>query len=204
MTIPSSSPESPRLQLEARTTALVLIDLQNAIVSRQLAPHSADQVLQHAASLAEAVRSHGGTVIYVHVKMDEILTLPADSPATRDPNAPPLPANASDIAPQAGFRPGDLLVTKRQWGAFHATDLDQQLRRRRIDTILLGGIATNFGVESTARAAFDHGYKIVFVEDAMSGMSADAHNFSTRNIFTRMGRVRSTAEVLQALQAVPA
>src|SRR3546814_10758135 len=55
-------------------------------------------------------------------------------------------------------RPTDLRITKHQWGAFYGTDLDLQLRRRRIETVVIGGIATNFGVESTARAAHEHGY----------------------------------------------
>jgi len=189
------------LKLDPKTTALVLIDLQHSIVGRQLAPHSSPQVVQNGARLAEALRAQGGTVIYVRVKIDEVLSLPVDAPTARDPNAPPPSSNASDVVPEAGFQQGDLLITKRQWGAFYGTDLDQHLRRRRIVTILLGGIATNFGVESTARAAFDSGYQIVFVEDAMSSIGADAHNFATQNIFPRMGRVRSTAEVLQALSA---
>ena len=44
---------------------------------------------------------------------------------------------------------GDIVITKRQWGAFHGTELDLQLRRRGIRGIVLGGIATNFGVEFT-------------------------------------------------------
>jgi nicotinamidase-related amidase len=82
---------------------------------------------------------------------------------------------------------------------FYDTGLDQQLRRRRVRTILLGGIATNIGVESTARAAFDMGYELIFVEDAMSSISAEAHQFAVKHIFPRMGRVRSTQEVVAEL-----
>ena len=96
------------------------------------------------------------------------------------------------------MQPGDIVLAKRQWGAFYGTGLEQQLRRRSIRTIILGGIATNIGVESTARAAFDRGYELVFAEDAMSSISEDAHNFSVKNIFPRMGRVRSTEEILRA------
>jgi nicotinamidase-related amidase len=90
-----------------------------------------------------------------------------------------------------------VLITKRQWGAFYGTDLDQQLRRRGIKTLVMSGIATNFGVESTARAAFDRGYELVFVEDAMSSLAADPHDFAIKELFPRMGRVRST-ETLRA------
>jgi nicotinamidase-related amidase len=73
-----------------------------------------------------------------------------------------------------------------------------QLRRRGIKTIVIGGIATNFGVESTARDAYERGYALVFVEDAMSALSDDGHQFAIANIFPRLGLVRSTEEVLKA------
>jgi nicotinamidase-related amidase len=55
-------------------------------------------------------------------------------------------------------------------------------------------------VESTARGAFDRGYELVFAEDAMTSLSAEAHAFVVGNIFPRMGRVRATADVVKALQ----
>jgi nicotinamidase-related amidase len=94
---------------------------------------------------------------------------------------------------------GDVRITKRQWGAFYGTDLDLQLRRRGIRTLAMSGIATNFGVESTARAAFDRGYELVFVEDAMTSLAAEPHAFTVKELFPRMGRVRSTGEFLAAV-----
>ena len=189
----------PAIEIDPTTTALVLIDLQNGIVSRSPVPHSSADVLKHSASLASALRAKGGTVVYVHVDFYSMINLPADAP-TRDPNAPPPPASAMELSPDCGIADGDLRVTKRSWGAFHGTELDQLLRRRNIRTIVLGGIATNIGVESTARAAFDHGYQLIFAEDAMSSISPEAHHFAIQTIFPRMGRVRSTAEILEALQ----
>ena len=187
------------LQLHPKETALVLIDLEHAIVSRQLAPHTATDVVERSAKLAAALRGAGGTVVYVHVLLNDMLHLPADNAWPRP--AQPPPASASELVPEAGYQPGtDVLVAKRQWGAFHATHLDQALRRKGIKTIIMGGIATNFGVESTARDAQEHGYALVFAEDAMSSMSAELHEFPVKNIFPIMGRVRSTAEVLEALQ----
>lgn len=188
----------PKLSLSAPTTALVLIDLQRAIVGRELAPHPSALVLQNARRLAGAVRSTGGIVVYVRVDIADIIMPLADAPS-RPPGSPPPPASASELVPEAGSQPGDLLVTKRHWGAFYGTDLDQQLRRRHITTIVLGGIATNYGVESTARAAAERGFEQVFVEDAMTSMSAEAHAFSLQHVLARLGRVRSTAEVLAAL-----
>jgi nicotinamidase-related amidase len=186
------------LELNARETALVLIDLQRAVVSRELKPHTAAEVVERSAKLAEAVRAAGGSVIYVHVQINETVQLPADRPRPRPDGQ--IPPEASELVPEAGFRDGDALVTKRQWGAFYGTNLEQVLRRRGIKTIILGGIATNMGVESTARAAHDHGYALVFAEDAMSSMSAEMHRFPVENIFPIMGRVRSVQEIIEALR----
>ena len=189
------------LQLDPKTTALVLIDLEHGIVGLPLKPHTGADVVARSARLAEAVRASGGTVVYVHVKLNETLALPADQPM-RDPNAPPPPASASELVPECGYQAKtDLLVTKRQWGAFYGTELDQLLRRRGVKTLVLAGIATNFGVESTARAGFDRGYEIVFAEDAMTTLSAEMHGFATQHVFPVIGRVRTAAEVAEALRA---
>ena len=186
------------LSLNPRTTALVMIDLQHGIVSRPVAPHSGAQVVAKAKPLADALRAKGGTVVWVHVLLNELLALPADAPG-RTADTPPAPAEASELVPEIGAQPGDVIVSKRQWGAFYGTDLEQQLRRRGIDTIVIGGIATNFGVESTARAAFDFGFKLVFVEDATSGLNEEMHRFSFEKLFRHMGHVRSTQETIAAL-----
>ena len=185
------------LSLDPRTTALVMIDLQHGIVSRPVAPYSGAQVVANAKPLADALRARGGTVVWVRVLLNDILALPADAP-TRTPDAPLAPAEASELVPETGAQPGDVIVSKRQWGAFYGTDLEQQLRRRGIDTIVIGGIATNFGVESTARAAFDLGFKLVFVEDATSGLNEEMHHFSFEKLFRHMGHVRSTQETIAA------
>ena len=185
------------LEIDPKKTALLLIDLQQGIVSRQLAPHSAADVIQRCATLANAVREKGGTAIYVHVLINETFPLPADAPSPR--SATPLPDSMSELVPEAGRQPGDPLIAKRQWGAFYGTDLEQRLRRRGITTIIMGGVATNFGVESTAREAFDRGYQLIFAEDAMSTMSPELHEFPLKWIFPRMGRVRSTEQILAAL-----
>src|SRR5262249_3602203 len=112
--------------------------------------------------------------------------------------AGPMPQGWADLVPEVG-REGDLVITKHQWGAFYGTELDLQLRRRGITTLVLCGISTNFGVESTARDAWERGYRVVFAEDAMAAISAEAHGFAVANIFPRIGRVRRSTEVLAAL-----
>ncbi|WP_263351147.1 isochorismatase family protein [Acidicapsa acidisoli] len=188
------------LNLVAGKTAVVLIDLQNGITGYPLVPHSSADVIARANRLTSELRAKGATVVYVRVSMTEILTMTVDAPV-RDRNAPPPQAIASELVQELDRQPGDLVITKRQWGAFYGTELDQQLRRRDIQTIVIGGVATNFGVESTARDAFDRGYELVFVEDAMTTLSAEAHKFATEVIFPRMGRVRTTDVVLEASRA---
>lgn len=175
-----------------------MIDLQGAIVARETAPYKAADVVARSAKLAEAVRKAGGTVVYVHVMMGEFP--PRITDVQRPSPSGPLPPDATDIVPEAGMQKDDILIPKRQWGAFHATSLDQQLRRKGIDTIILGGIATNMGVESTARSAQEHDYQIIFAENAMSSVSAELHEFAVSKIFPLMGRVRSTKEILEALK----
>src|ERR1700751_3446082 len=99
--------------LDAKTTALVLIDLQHAIVGLNLAPHSSAEVVSRAAKLADAFRKKGGTVIYMHVLVTEMALLPVDEPLMR--GGPP-PPNASELVPEAGGKAGDLIVEKGEWG----------------------------------------------------------------------------------------
>jgi nicotinamidase-related amidase len=187
------------LQLDPKQTALVLIDLQKGILQRQTAPHSASDVLARAVRLAERFRETGGLVVLVHVSYSsdggDRLSQPTDAP----PLASALEPGWDEISPALGRGSRDIVITKRQWGAFYGTPLDLHFRRRGIRTIVIGGIATNFGVESTARDAFERGYGLVFVEDAMAGLSEGAHAFAISTIFPRIGRVRSTEEVLRSL-----
>jgi nicotinamidase-related amidase len=185
--------------IDPARTALIQVDLQNSNVSRPLAPYTGLEVVSNSVRAAKVLRERGASVVFVRVLVDQILKLPADAPLTRDPAAPPLPPDACDIVPEAAFTPGDVLITKRQWGAFYGTELDQVLRRRAIRTLVMTGIVTNLGVESTARAAFDRGYELVFLEDAMSGLTAEQHQFALREIFPHMGRVLSTDAFIQGI-----
>jgi nicotinamidase-related amidase len=105
----------------------------------------------------------------------------------------------SEFVPELNIQPSDFLITKHQWGAFYGTELDLQLRRRGIDTIIFCGISTNFGVESTARFAYEYGFNQIFVQDAMAARSKEEHEHPLKYIFPRLGLIRKTDEVLQAL-----
>ena len=190
----------PITDLDPHTTALVLIDLQRGITDFAAEPHPIADVIACAVGLADAFRVAHAPVMLVRVALrgdgSDRLTVPVDEP--RPSRAPA--ADYAEITPELGPVDGDIVVTKRQWGAFYGTDLDLQLRRRRIATIVLGGIATNYGVESTARDAYERGYEIVFVEDAMSSRSAADHAFAVARIFPRIGRVSRSGEVIAALR----
>lgn len=187
------------LTLDTTSAALVLIDLQRGIVAGNLAPHAAPDVVSRGAELAAAFRQRDALVILVHVDPGpngELFPRPeADNPR------PPFTVSPewSELVPELHRQPSDVVVTKHQPNAFYCTDLEVHLRRRHIRTIVLAGIATNLGVESTARAAFERGYEQIFVADAMAARAEVLHTHTVTHILPTMGRVRTTAEIIAAL-----
>ncbi|MGC9199064.1 MAG: hydrolase [Acidobacteriaceae bacterium] len=187
------------LNLDPSTTAIVVIDLQKGILAMPgSSPYTPQEVLARAVQLLDAGRATGAQAVLVRVGRSpdgrDALQTPVDNPWRS--TAPP-PPDWAELHPDLNPQPGDVLILKRQWGAFYGTDLDLQLRRRGIRTVILCGIATEFGVESTARAAHEHGYAVVLAHDAMTGRAA--HQNSIQNIFPLLGRVRSTEEIVKAL-----
>ena len=188
---------------DPRTTALVLVDLQKGILGFPLAPHSGAAVLRVGAQLARRFRAAGATVALTRVTWSgnfvDALQQPVDRPL---PGPAELPSGWGDFPAELEENAGDIIITKRQWGAFHGTELDLQLRRRGIKTIVLGGIATNMGVESTARQAWEHGYEIVFADDAISSINPDLHGFAMQSIFPIIGRVRRSVDIMAGIKSV--
>ncbi|HEY4319758.1 MAG TPA: hydrolase [Gemmatimonadales bacterium] len=188
------------LSLDPRTTATVLIDLQQGITAHNVAPHSAAQVVANGVRLASEIQLAGGIIVLVHVDFGADgagrLAAPVDAPMSR---GAAMPADWAAFVPEVAALRADVVIVKRQWGAFYGTELDLQLRRRGVTSIVLGGIATNFGVESTAREAWQHNYAVVIAEDACTSMSAAMHQFAVDTIFPRLSRVRSTAAILAAV-----
>ncbi len=184
------------IELDPRTTALVLIDLQKGIVGRPLAPRSGTEVVDRAKEMAQRFRAAGARVVLVRVgwsgDFGDVLSMPVDEPMPRAAGG--FPAGWSELIDGLAA-PGDIEIVKRQWGAFYGTGLDLQLRRRGIETVVLGGIATNFGVESTARQAWEHGYAVVLAEDACASLSAELHEMAIRYIFPRISRVTQSTGI---------
>ncbi|MCP1249860.1 hydrolase [Gluconobacter oxydans] len=187
------------ISLQATKTALVLIDLQKGITGLPLAPTPGALIVERSKELTARFRTAGAPVILVNVAFaldfaDAVHTVVDRSFSPPGGFAPDWMELVDGLA-----EPTDLRITKRQWGAFYGTDLDLQLRRRGITTIVVGGIATNLGVESTARAAHEHGYNVVLVEDVMSTFTEEMQRFACEEIFPRLGRVtRSDAIALDA------
>jgi nicotinamidase-related amidase len=181
------------MQLNAKSTALILIDLQKGVLGMPVQPHPAAQIYERSMALAGRLRNAGGLIVHVRVSFypgfADALNLASEQP-TAYKSLPPGWDEFPEPIPSS-----DVVITKRQWGAFYGTDLDLQLRRRGMRCIVLGGIATNIGVESTARSAMEHGYEQIFVEDLCSSVNAEMHAFSFKYIFPRMGQVGNSADL---------
>ena len=176
-----------------------MIDLQKGITAMPTQPYDTKTVITNAAKLARAFRENQMPVFLVHVVRSQETMLHANVDETGPPRTE-MPKDSADIVPELGPESTDVLITKRQWGAFYGTDLDLRLRRGGLDTIVLAGIATTYGVESTARFAYEYGYQQIFAEDAMSDRSAEAHKNAVEFVLKRIGRVRKTSEILQCLR----
>ncbi|MYU22486.1 isochorismatase family protein [Streptomyces sp. SID8352] len=190
---------------EAGRTALVLIDLQGSNADHPVHPHTTDTVLERCVRLIEAARRAGSTVVHVRTSFlpDESDSLGGRLLTDIERPARPVRRPGWDhFLPGIEPLPTEPVIIKRSWNAFHGSDLDLQLRRRGIDTVVMAGISTGFGVEGTARAAFDHAYNVVFVPEAMSAYTAEQHEHAVRVMFPQLGRVRSLDEVVEGL--VPA
>ncbi|MEW1955586.1 MFS transporter [Terrabacter sp. NPDC080008] len=175
--------------------ALVVIDLQKGILATPAA-HDVNAVVQRSGELAAAFRARGLPVVLVNV------TGGAPGRTDAQQSGAPRPAfddDFSELVAELDVQPEDELVTKQTWGAFTGTPLESFLRGRGVTQVVLTGIATSAGVESTARFAHELGFNVVLVGDAMTDRSAAAHDHSLTHVFPRLGEVTSTADVLAAL-----
>ena len=174
--------------------ALVVIDLQKGIIAIPTAQPMAE-VVARAAALARGFRERGLPVVLVNVT--------GGAPGRTEVSRPKmeLPPDWTELVPELGQQPSDILITKHSFGAFIGTGLDQILRKRGVTQVFIGGISTTIGVESTARSAFDYGYNVVLVADAMADRDPEAHQYSVTKIFPRLAEVETTENVLKKLRA---
>lgn len=181
----------PITQLDT-VAALVVIDLQKGILAMPKA-HAIEPVMAQTVELARAFRRRGLPVVLVNVA--------GGAPGRTDTSfrRATLPPDWAELAPDLEVQPSDLLITKRSWGAFTGTGLDEKLRALGVTQIVLAGVATSIGVGSTARFAYELGYNVVLASDAMTDMDAEAHRLSLEKIFPRLGEVDTAGNILKLL-----
>lgn len=175
-------------------TALIVIDLQKGILAYPKAHPSAD-ILERASALATAFRQHHLPVVLVTV---------VGTPSGRNEQAhrlTDLPPGWADLAPELNQQPDDHLVVKRTSGAFTNTDLEQYLKAQGVTQVVIVGVATSNGVESTARHAYELGFNVTLAIDAMTDTSSEAHSNSIERIFPRLGESGSTEDILALLSS---
>ncbi|MFA6849892.1 MAG: hydrolase [Selenomonadaceae bacterium] len=185
--------------IKSERTALVVIDLQNGIVNRELSPYTGAKVVENASRLVHTFTEKGAFVVLVRVSFvdgKDMLKPQIDLKT----NLGQIQEGWDRLVPELANSKNVYAITKRQWGAFYGTDLDLQLRRRGIDTIVLCGISTGIGVDTTAREAFQHGYNQIFAEDAMTASTKEEHDYVCKYIFPRIGQVRTSEEVTLSLR----
>lgn len=172
--------------------ALIVIDLQKGIVALPLMD-SPQQVIHRAGELINAFRKRQKPVVLVNVQ--------GGAPGRNElpKHHAELPSDWSDLIDEVVPQPDDWQVTKRSWGAFAHTTLDEQLRAAGVTQVVICGIATSIGVESTARQAYELGYNVCLVTDAMLDLNAEAHHNSLTRIFPRLGESATTGQLLQLL-----
>lgn len=173
-------------------TALIVIDLQQGIVSVPLA-HPAADIVTRASTLTQAFRRHQLPVILVNV--DGAPSGRAEVPRM----AAERPAGWADLVPQLNRQPQDHLVTKRSWGAFTNTRLEEFLKSQDVTQVVIAGISTSIGVESTARQAHELGFNVSLAVDAMTDRNAEAHDNSVTRIFPRLGETGTAEQIIGAL-----
>ncbi len=173
-------------------TALIVIDLQKGLVGLPTA-HPTNEVVKHAGELADAFRRHGLPVVLVNVDGGA----PGRTEQTRSTRD--FPAGWTDLVPELHQQPTDHRVTKRTWGAFTNTGLEKHLRELGVTQVLIAGVSTSIGVESTARHAHENGFHVTLAVDAMTDMNADAHQNTITRIFPRLGETGTTQEIIELL-----
>jgi nicotinamidase-related amidase len=182
-----------------RKTALVVIDLQRG-TSKFPTIHPFHDIVSNTLRLAEAFRRSELPVVLVTVAFSPDGGDRLRSRTEMPPRAMPADPELVRLVPELEPKPGDILVTKRQWSAFYGTELDLQLRRRQVTGIVLTGVATSIGVDSTARAAYERAYNVTFAADAITDVDPAAHEFAMKRIFPRLGEIDSTDALLALLR----
>jgi nicotinamidase-related amidase len=177
------------------TAALIVVDLQKGVSAAPTVPHAISDVIRRSAQLSARFRTAGLPVALVNVT-----GVPAGRTEHGHGRGGERPADWAELVPELGADDGDLLISKQRWSAFPETYLDAALRHRSVTQVFVTGVATSAGVESTARSAFDLGYDVVIVNDAVADLDEDNHRHTLERIVPLLGEQASTADVLTLLE----
>jgi nicotinamidase-related amidase len=173
-------------------TALIVIDLQKGIVNLPTI-HPIAGVIERSCALIDAFRQHGLPVALVNVAGG------APGRTEQPRRQATFPEGFADLIPELNRQPGDIVVTKHTWGAFASTDLESQLKARGLTQVVLVGVATGTGVESTARQAYEAGFNVTLAIDAMTDTRPEAHTYSLSHVFPRLGETGTAQEIIDLL-----
>jgi nicotinamidase-related amidase len=174
-------------------SALIVIDLQKGFISLPTV-HLFGDIVGNAAALADAFRRARLPVVLVNVDGS------APGRTETRQRSTDLPAGWSDLVPELNRQPQDHVVTKRTRGAFTNTGLEMHLKNQGVTQVVISGVSTSAGVESTARHASELGFHVVLAIDAMTDIDADVHHNSVTRIFPKLGETGTTAEIIGLLE----
>ena len=175
------------------TTALIIVDLQRGLAGSAFI-HPIDDIVTRTCALMTAFRRRSLPIVLVNVDG----TAPGRTERPR--HGGQFPDGWTDFLPQLERQPGDIVVTKRTWGAFANTDLETRLKGRGVTQVVITGVATGTGVESTARQAYEAGFNVTLAVDAMTDARSSAHDYSIANVFPRLGETGSTQAIIDLLE----
>ncbi|GAA4167900.1 isochorismatase family protein [Gryllotalpicola koreensis] len=177
------------------TAALVILDLQAAAAAAPtIEPVPA--VAARVAELADAFRAQSRPVIIVRVTG----TAPGRTDAG-DPAGITLPEEYTQLLPELRADESDHTITKSSWGALGRTSLLDDLETRGITQLVLTGVSTSQAVESTARAAYDHGLHVTIAADGITDPDQAAHDHALTHTFPRIAETGTIADIITALGA---
>ena len=173
-------------------TALIVVDLQKGLTGLPVI-HPMGAILGRARALADAFRERGLPVVLMNVA--------GGAPGRTEQPRRALPRSEgwTDLVPELNRQPSDIVVTKRTWGAFASTDLEAKLKARDVTQVVIAGVATGTGVESTARQAYEQGFNVTLALDAMTDVSPEAHEHSIKNVFPRLGETGTSRQIIDLL-----
>ncbi|HEX4195916.1 MAG TPA: isochorismatase family cysteine hydrolase [Caulobacteraceae bacterium] len=174
-------------------TALLVVDLQKGIVRPPYVP-PVSEVVERAKALIGAFRARRLPVVLINVAGG------APGRTEQPPRHSGVPAEGfTDFIPELDPQPDDIVVTKRTWGAFASTDLEQRLKALGVTQVVVLGVATGTGVESTARQAYEAGFNVTLAIDAMTDPRPGAHDYSLGAIFPRLGETGTSQQIIDML-----